>query len=233
MSKNIIVITGTRKGIGKSLAEYFLKEGNIVIGCSRGESSIQNDDYRHFCLDVSDEAAVVSMIREVKIEFSTIDILINNAGIALMNHILLTTADSALNILKTNFIGTFLFTREVSKVMKKKNKGKIVNFTTVAVPLNLAGEAIYASSKSSVETFTKISAKELADFGITVNAIGPTPIYTDLIKTVPKDKIQNLLNIQLIKRFGEFDDLINVILFFLDNKSNFITGQVMYLGGIN
>ena len=162
-NKNIIVITGTRKGIGKYLAEFFLNEDNIVIGCSRGGSSIQNKNYRHFCIDVSDEDSVVSMIRDVKREFSKIDILINNAGVALMNHILLTTSNSALNILKTNFIGTFLFTREVAKVMKKQNIGRIVNFTTVAVPLNLAGEAIYASSKSSVETFTKISAKELAD----------------------------------------------------------------------
>jgi 3-oxoacyl-[acyl-carrier protein] reductase len=86
----VIVITGTRKGIGKELAKYYLERGNIVIGCSRGEGSIEHKNYRHFCLDVSDEKAVVDMIKKTKKEFKKIDILLNNAGIAAMNHILTT-----------------------------------------------------------------------------------------------------------------------------------------------
>ena len=84
MSK-IIIITGTRKGIGKDLAEYYLSKDFIVCGCSRGESSITHSNYKHFCLDVSDELAVVSMVRSVKKEFGSIDILLNNAGIASMS----------------------------------------------------------------------------------------------------------------------------------------------------
>ena len=229
----IIIITGTRKGIGKELALYYLDNNDIVIGCSRGDSSIDNSNYRHFSLDVSDEKAVVSMIRSVKKEFGKIDVLLNNAGIASMNHFLTTSYETVKNIFSTNFFGTFLFSREVSKVMMKQKSGRIVNFTTIATPLSLEGEAIYASSKSAIENLTQTISKELATFNITVNAIGPTPIETDLIKAVPKDKIEDLLNKQTIKKFGTFEDIKNVINFFIDKKSDFITGQIIYLGGVN
>ena len=229
----VFIITGTRKGIGKELAEYYLKKGDIVVGCSRGKSSIQHSNYRHFCLDVSDEKAVVNMVRKTKKEFGKIDVLLNNAGIASMNHIMTTPYKTVQNIINTNFFGSFLFLREVSKVMSKAKKGRIVNFATVATPLRLEGEAIYAASKAAIINLTEIAARELADFNITVNAIGPTPIPTDLIKNVPKDKIEALLNRQAIKRFGEFKDVVNIIDFFIDEKSDFITGQIIYLGGVN
>lgn len=234
------MITGTRKGIGKYLSEYFLRCGNIVCGCSRGKSSISHPNYRHFILDVNDEKSVVAMIRDIKKEFKRIDVLLNNAGIASMNHILTTPYQSVCNIFNTNVFGSFLFMREVAKTMScfhTKNEGKmpfrIINFATVATPLRLEGEAIYAASKAAIVNLTQICAKELSEFGITVNALAPTPIPTDLIKNVPKNKISTLLNQQAIKRFGKFDDVLNVIEFYLNEKSDFITGQVIYLGGIN
>lgn len=229
----VFIITGTRKGIGKELSEYYLNKGNIVVGCSRGESSIQHKNYRHFCLDVSDEKAVINMVRKTKKEFGKIDVLLSNAGIASMNHIMITPYKTAQNIISTNLFGTFLFLREVSKVMSKTKNGRIVNFATVATPLRLEGEAIYAASKAAIVNLTEIAARELADFNITVNAIGPTPVPTDLIKNVPKDKMDTLLNRQAIKRFGEFKDVVNVIDFFIDERSDFVTGQVIYLGGVN
>ncbi|WP_428024373.1 SDR family NAD(P)-dependent oxidoreductase [Arcobacter sp.] len=229
----IIVITGTSKGIGQALSNYYLENGEIVIGCSRGESSIKHENYRHFSLEVNNEKAIIKMIRSVKKEFGKIDILLNNAGMASMNHILTTSVSSVEKIFATNFLGTFIFTREVSKVMMKQKYGKVVNYTTVASALRLEGEAIYAASKAAIENFTQTSAKELAPFNITVNAIGPTPVQTDLIKAVPKDKIDELLAKQAIKRFGQFDDIKNVIDFFISKKSDFITGQIIYLGGVS
>ena len=99
--------------------------------------------------------------------------------------------------------------------------------------MKLEGEAIYAASKSAIENFTKVSAKELGKFGIRVNAIGPTPVPTDLIKSIKKDKINELLKSQTISRLGKFEDILNVINFFIDKKSDFITGQVIYLGGVS
>jgi len=229
----IILITGTRKGLGYDLAKYFLDNGHTVCGCSRGLSTIEHPNYKHFELDVTDENAVVKMVRSVKREFKRIDILLNNAGIASMNHILTTPYETAKKVMGTNFLGSFLFMREVSKQMMKQKHGRIVNYSTVAVAFNLEGEAIYASSKAAVETLTKTVSNELASLGITVNAVAPTPVETDLIKAVPKDKIQELLNRQAIPRFGTFEDVKNVINFFIDDKSDFITGQVIYLGGVN
>ncbi len=231
-SKNkIILITGTRKGIGKYLAEYYTTKGHTVIGCSR--SSFDNDlkNYKHFCLDICDEKMVKDMFRSIRKDYGKLDILVNNAGIASMNHTLLTKLSTASKILNTNILGTFLFCRESAKLMKKNN-GRIINFTTVAVPLKLEGEAIYAASKAAVVSLTQILAKEFGEMGITVNAIGPTPIKTDLIKSVPDNKIENLINKQSIKRYGEYYDVSNIIDFFIKEESDFVTGQVIYLGGI-
>lgn len=241
-----ILITGTRKGIGKALSEHFLSQNYIVCGCSRGASSINHAHYRHFELDVCDESAVVAMLRSIKAEFGGVDILLNNAGIASMNHILTTPFKSVQSIFNTNFFGSFLFLREVAKMMslnyrKQRQKGalkdyampyRIINFATVATPLRLEGEAIYAASKAAIVSLTQICAKELSEFGITVNALGPTPVPTDLIKNVPEAKMNALLNQQAIKRFGDFKDILNVVEFFISEKSDFITAQVVYLGGV-
>jgi len=231
--KQVIIITGTRKGIGKYLAEYYVEKGFQVIGCSRTTIDYELENYQHYCLDVAEEGEVKQMFAEINKTYKRLDVLINNAGISSMNHILLTPLKTVQNILNTNVVGTFLFCREAAKLMQKKSYGRIVNFATVATPLKLEGEAIYASSKSAVVSLTEVLAGELADFSITVNAVGPTPVKTDLIRSVPKEKINNLINRQAIRRFGEFRDISNVIDFFIQPESDFITGQLIYLGGIS
>jgi len=175
---------------------------------------------------------VVLMVRQVARK-AGLDAVVNNAGVAAMNHLLLSSGATGKRIFECNFFGTFFFLREAAKVMQKAKKGRIVNFTTVAVPLNLEGEALYASSKSAVETLTRVAARELGDFGITVNAVGPTPVKTDMIRKVPANKIQALLSRQAIKRFGDMEDVGRVVDFFLDERNDFVTGQIIYLGGIN
>ena len=229
----VIAITGTRKGIGNDLANYYLEKGFIVAGCSRKKSSIEHKNYRHFTLDVADESLVKDMVNSVKKEFGKIDALINNAGIASLNHSLTTPYDTIKSIFETNMFGTFLFIREVAKVMVRKKYGRIINFSTVAAGIRLEGEASYAASKAAVANFTQTVAKELGDFGITVNAIAPTPVKTDLIRNVPEDKLDKLFEYQAIKRFGTFEDIKNLTDFFLRDESNFITGQIVYLGGVH
>ncbi len=232
-NNRVAVITGTRKGIGRHLSEYYLEKGMIVCGCSRGASDLKHPNYLHYELDVADETAVTKMVADVFRRFKKIDYLINNAGIAAMNHSMLTPLSVVEKIFMTNVFGTFLFCREVGKFMAKNKFGRIVNFATVATPIKLEGESAYAASKAAVENFTKILAREYASFGVTVNAVGPTPVYTDLIKNVPKQKMDDLLNMQAINRFGDFDDITNVIDFFIDEKSDFITSQIIYLGGVS
>ena len=228
----IIIITGTRKGIGRYLAEQYLQEGDIVYGCSRRICDIEHPNYHHTRLDVSDEAEVVAFVRNVYKNHKHIDVLINNAGCASMNHFLFTPYDTAKKVFNTNFFGTFLMCREVAKYMVKNKSGRIVNYSTVAVALNLHGELVYSASKAAIEQLTRVLADEIGESGITVNAVGPTPIDTDLIKNVPEDKLQDLLSHQCIKRFGQFEDVKNVIDFFLKPESNFITAQTIYLGGV-
>jgi 3-oxoacyl-[acyl-carrier protein] reductase len=231
MNKKVALITGTRKGIGRFLAERYSATGYEVVGCSRKESE-PLENYTHFCVDVADEKSVISMFHEIKKNYGRLDILINNAGIASMNHSLLMPYDAATRIINVNFGGTFLCCREAARLMLPQKKGRIVNFSTVAVPLKLAGEAVYAASKAAVTTLTQILAHEYGSQGITVNAVAPTPIDTDLIRTIPKNKLEELTNRMAIKRFGTFQDIGNVIDFFLKDESNFITGQVIYLGGV-
>jgi 3-oxoacyl-[acyl-carrier protein] reductase len=227
----VTLITGSRKGIGRFLVDRYTQQGHLVVGCSRDPISESIPGYQHFCLDVSDEHAVKNMLAAVRQKYGRLDHLINNAGIASVGHSLLSSAETMMRLYQTNVMGSFLFCREGAKLMKKRQYGRIVNFSTVAVPLRLPGEAVYASSKAAVVSLTEILAKEFGPLGITVNAVGPTPVYTDLIAAMPADKVQEVIDRQSIPRPGTFSDIANVIDFFLRPESGFVTGQVLYLGG--
>ena len=231
--KQVILVTGDSRGIGKSLCEHYCNRGFFVYGCSRSPAGFSHPDYVHLIADITKEDEVKKVVRTCLDEHQRIDILINNAGIGSMNHLVATPVQVVNNLFATNFLGTFLFTREVSKSMITKKQGRIINFTSVARPLNMEGELIYSSTKAAIEQFTKVSAKELGSFNITVNAIGPSPIATGLIKTVPKEKIDKIIGFQAIKRMGTFSDIHNVVDFLIAPESDFISGQVIYLGGIN
>ncbi|MEH7356507.1 SDR family oxidoreductase [Neobacillus drentensis] len=232
MDRPITLITGSRKGIGKYLVQHYVYQGHLVIGCSRNEPDWSLDGYEHYQVDVSDENTVRAMFTSIKKKHGRLDHLINNAGIASMNHFMLTPVSTVNKIFNTNVIGTFLFCREAAKLMQKRRYGRIVNFTTVAAPLKLEGESIYAASKAAVISFTEVIARELSPYDITVNSIGPTPIETDLIRSVPKEKLAALINRQAIKRYGTVEDVANVVDFFLKEESSFITGQTLFLGGV-
>ncbi len=228
----VLLVTGSRKGIGRYLAEYYLKKGYHVEGCSRGEPDLKDPHYTHHQVDVADEKGVRGMIADITKRHGRIDVVLNNAAIASMNHVLLTPAKSANRMLEVNVTGTMLVCRDAAKVMMRRRYGRIVNFTTIVAPIALAGEAVYAASKSAVVTFTRILAFELGQWGITCNSFGATPIMTDMIKGVPQDKIDAVVNGLAVKRLGTPEDCANVCDFFINPASDNITGQVIYLGGI-
>jgi 3-oxoacyl-[acyl-carrier protein] reductase len=228
----VVLITGTRKGMGRYLAEHFVRRGAMVEGCSRTMPEWELENYTHHCLDVADETRVKAMFSSIRKRHARLDILINNAGVASMNHILLTPVATVDRIMATNFRGVFLMCREAAKLMQRRRYGRIVNISTIAVPLRLEGEAIYAASKSAVVTFSRVLARELADSGITCNVVAPTPIETDLIRGVPREKIDAIVDRLAIKRLGRFEDVANVIDFFVKPESDYITGQVVCLGGV-
>lgn len=231
MNKTIL-ISGNRKGIGRYLSEYYLKKKFNVIGCSRSKTDLEHINYLHVLCDVKNENDIIKVVKKGKKKFGKIDILINNAGIASLNHSILTPKKTIDDIFATNYNGSFFFSRECAKIMIKNKFGRIVNFSTVAVPLNLEGEMAYSSSKVAVEKMSSIMSKELARYNITINTIGPSPVETDLIRVVPKDKVKEIIDKQVIKRFGLYQDISNVIDFFISEKSSFITAQKIYLGGL-
>jgi 3-oxoacyl-[acyl-carrier protein] reductase len=140
--RRVMLITGSRKGIGRHLAETYARRGYIVEGCSRGDAGWEAENYTHHQVDVADERQVRTMISNVAKRHGRIDCVLNNAAIATMNHVLLTPAATANRMLEVNVTGTMLVCRDAAKVMKRAKFGRIVNFTTIVAPIALAGEAI-------------------------------------------------------------------------------------------
>jgi 3-oxoacyl-[acyl-carrier protein] reductase len=231
MSGRTVLISGSSSGIGRHLATHYLEQGWAVIGCARREADLQHERYTHIRADVTDAASVSAMFDRVRADFGGLDALICNAGVAAMNPIALTPPSAAKRILDTNVLGTFLLMHSGIRLLRKSAAGRIVNLTSIAVPARLAGEAMYAASKAAVETFTQIAARELGPLGITCNTVGPSPIRTRLTAGVPDKAMQKLLDRQPIPKWAEFDDVANVIDFFLSPRSALVTGQVVYLGG--
>ena len=229
--QKVILITGTSRGIGKSIAEhYLLSSDNLVIGCSRSKPSISHKNYNHYQIDLSIDGSTNDLIAKIKNDVNKLNVLINNVGVASMNHLLLTTPEKVDQIIDINLKSIINMTREASKLIKKENNGRIINMTTVASPLNLEGESVYVSSKAAIEAFTRVIAKELSPFGITVNAVGPGPVKTDLIKNIPANKIDKIISQLSSKSYTSIDDILNILDFFIKKESQLVNGQIIYLG---
>lgn len=227
----VMVITGTSKGIGYGIAEYFLAKGYQVAGCSRGASTIEHGSYFHTCVDVSDENLVRGWIRSIKKRFKRIDILVCNAGYAPANLLLSMTPGSVLtDLLQVNIAGSFYVCREVSKVMLLQRSGRIITTSSMAVGLHEEGTSAYSASKSAIVEMTKILAKELAPAGITCNVIAPSILMTDAVEELGEDIIERALNNLTIKRMGTTEEVCNILEFFSAPESSCITGQVIHMG---
>jgi 3-oxoacyl-[acyl-carrier protein] reductase len=233
MPNHIALISGTTRGIGRAIAEHLLAMGSVVIGCGRTKATLSHPQYIHHELDLGDPEAVEDFFFEVRGEVTHLDALINNAGIAKMNAFALTPVESVQNIFAVNVYSTFYLSQKAIGLLRRSPHPRIINMSSVAVPLRLEGEAAYAASKSAVEMLTRIIAKELSNFHITCNAIGPSPIATDLIRGVPQDKINRLIQRQAIAKMATVADVIHLVDFLLHPASDMITGQIIYLGGIS
>ena len=229
----VAVITGSSRGLGKSLAQYFLNKDYVVAGCSRGEGAIVHKNYQHYKVDVGNEAEVRSWVRKVKNDFKKVDLLICNAGLVRSALFLsMTPSDEMESIVRTNYIGVFYVLREISKVMALRGSGRIITISSTMTLLHEEGTAVYSATKAAVTETTKVLAKELAPRGITCNVIAPAMMWTDSSEALSKggDWQKRMLEKQIFPRLIETEEICHIADFFASPKSSAITGQVIYIG---
>lgn len=233
MDALVLVITGTSRGLGRSLAEYFLSHNCRVVGCSRSSATIINDLYDHTNLDLSNEKEVRSWIRSVRQKFGRIDVLICNAAMVQSALFLsLTPGDLMESFLKNNISSVFYVLREVSKQMISQNSGRIIAISSTTTAIHQEGTSIYSATKSAVTEMIKILAKEVAGRGVTCNVIAPAMMSTDSSKDLAASNEWELemLKKQTIQRVITMDEVCHVADFLISPLSSAITGQVLYIG---
>lgn len=231
------VITGAAKGIGKAIALAFAREGcNIVLNyrSSVSEETIQEIEACNVtCLpvqgDVSDFAFAGEMMKRVKKELGSVDILVNNAGITRDMLLMRMSEDEFDSVINTNLKGCFNMVRHASSIMLKQRSGAIINMASVVGVVGNAGQANYAASKAGIIGLTKSVAKELAQRGVTCNAIAPGFVETDMTGVLTDEQKAKMLEAIPLKRYGQVEDIAGAAVFLA--KSTYITGQVLHVDG--
>ena len=225
----VIVITGSSRGIGRKIANYFLEKGFLVAGCSRGENTFEHPNYKHYSVDVCDELGVRAWARKVKSDFGKIDILICNVGLVKLGAVTgATSLDMFRSFVDAILVSTFLVCREFSKLMVLQKFGRIVNITSIMSELHAPGTCAYAPAKKAVVEFTKVLAREVVAYGVTCNVVSPSLVNTDSTEVFGNDWKEAMLNMQTIKRPIEAEELCPLIEFFIAPESSIVTGQVLH-----
>lgn len=237
----IVLVTGAGRGIGASIAKRFASEGaEVIVNYSGNDEAAQKTvdeitatggQAQKYKCSVNDSESVKVMIDEIIKEFGRIDILVNNAGITKDVLMLRMTDEDFDRVIDVNLKGTFNCTKYVSKYMLKQKSGKIINISSVVGLSGNAGQVNYSASKAGIIGITKSAAKELSSRGITVNAVAPGYVDTDMTKVL-SDNIRNeiLKNIPL-QRMGNVEDISNCVAFLASEDASYITGQVISVDG--
>lgn len=241
MDKKVVIITGASNGIGKALAKSFAKNNYcVVINYNKSKIEAENlanelctNGYNAISIkgDVSDANQVKDMVKNVIDIFGHIDLLINNAGVCSYNILIDESLDSITKQLNTNLLGTILCSQAVSKQMIRQNYGKIINIASVWGVYGASSETIYSATKGGIITFTKALAKELAYNNITVNAISPGVVETNMLNHLTNDEKDALRQEIPLQRFASLDDVCGTALFLASPQTDYITGQNIQVDG--
>lgn len=226
----MIVVTGASRGIGLAIATRLSETGKEVLGISRN-APIPPVSFRHMQADVSSASELKFIAKSLRDERLQVDALICAAGVASMNLALLTPEHEVRRIIDVNLIGTILCNQIFSPLMVRRKSGRIINFSTIAVPLGLTGESVYVASKAGIEAFSRILARELAPHNINVNCIAPGPIKTDLIVGISSEQIHAIVERQVIKKEFSVEDVSDLVEAMLSPGFNAISGQTLSVGG--
>lgn len=235
------IVTGGSRGIGRAVCIALAKEGANVVTCySHGadganETAKLCEEYgviaRAVKADVTSNDEVSAMINGVKEEFGSVDILVNNAGITKDNLILKMKEEDFNAVIDTNLKGAFLCMQNVSKIMLKQRAGRIINISSVVGVRGNVGQANYAASKAGLIGMTKTVAKELGSRGITVNAVAPGFIETEMTEKLPEEVVKESLSSIPMKCMGNVDDVANLVAFLASDHARYITGQTICVDG--
>lgn len=239
MSKGTVIVTGASRGIGAAIAARLAAEGYDLALVARNAERLQQvadsleGEGRRLvhAADVSDGAAAAELVARIGEELDPIYGLINNAGITRDTLLLRMSAEQFREVLEVNLTGSFHLTKAVAQPMMRQKVGRIVNISSVVGLTGNAGQANYAASKAGVIAFTKSVARELGGRNITVNAVAPGFITTDMTADLPEQVRTDMLKSIPLKRFGEGEDIAGAVAFLLSKDASFITGQTLVVDG--
>ncbi|UCE38203.1 MAG: 3-oxoacyl-ACP reductase FabG [Thermoplasmata archaeon] len=241
LKDKVILVTGGSRGIGRATALLLAENGaKVIVNYNKSEKDAEEvvtlinekeGEAIKIKADVSNENEVKEMFSQIRNRFGKIDILINNAGIVQNNLLLMTKTEEFDRIVDTNCKGVFLCMRFAAKMMMKKRSGKIINISSIVGRYGNSGQVVYSGSKAFIIGLTKSAAKELGMYGITVNAVAPGLIETDMIKGLKEEIIQNLLNNIHLGRMGTPEDVAKVILSLCSDLGDYVSGQVIGVDG--
>jgi 3-oxoacyl-[acyl-carrier protein] reductase len=241
MEKKVAIITGGSRGIGASIAKSLAIDGfNVVINFVSNENAAYlvldecnkiSSDNMIYKADVSNFSECENMVNAVLEKYGRIDVLVNNAGITKDMLMLKMTALDFTEVIDKNLVSAFNMTKCVTKQMFKQRTGSIINITSVAGVSGNIGQANYSASKAGLIGLTKSLSKEFGARNITVNAVAPGFIKTDMTKELPEKYIEQVTNQTSLKRLGEDTDISNIVSFLASDKAKYITGQIINVDG--
>jgi len=235
-SKKTALVTGAAKGIGKAIVDKFISENYFVIAVDIDEASgkalvEEYDDQLIFVkADICNEHEIQNLFLKIKTEYKQLDVLVNNAGIIRDNMIWNMPVEDFDLVVNVNLKGTWLLCREAAKMMKAQNSGRIVNIASRAW-LGNRGQSNYSASKAGVVSMTRVLALELGKYNVCVNAVAPGLIDTPLTQKLEENVLQKLIEAQPTRTMGKPGDVANAVAFLASDKTNFITGQTIYVDG--
>ncbi len=240
LSDKVAIVTGASRGIGRSIALALAAQGAKVVASARNAEALadltaeikgQGGDALAVVGDVAVEDDANNLVKQAVEVYGQVDVLINNAGITRDGLLLRMKNEDWDAVLDTNLKGAFLCTRAVAKVMSKQRSGRIINISSVVGEMGNAGQANYCASKAGLLGLTKSVARELARRNVTVNAITPGFIVTDMTEEMT-DKARETLTEQIpLGRLGAAEDIANAVIFLASDQSAYITGQVLGVNG--
>jgi len=236
----LVLVTGASRGIGKAIALTLGRAGATVIGTATTESGSDNISKifadnkvsgKGIKLNVTDNEQIASLIKSVNEDFGSIDILINNAGITRDNILLRMKEDEWEDIINTNLSSIYKMSKAVLRGMIKNRSGRIISITSVVGAMGNAGQSNYAAAKAGMIGFTKSLAREVGVRGITVNAVAPGFIETDMTDNLPNEQKEALASQIPMGRLGTADEVAMAVLFLAGDGGSYVTGQTLHVNG--